>query len=83
MLKNPTPGKKKDEDFELIQAINAGQKKSFYDLVKRYELKLYNVGLRMCRDVTDSEDLVQETFINVFRYLKDFRYETKFKNWTI
>lgn len=81
MLKNPTPGKKKDEDFELIQAINAGQKKSFYDLVKRYELKLYNFGLRMCRDVTDSEDLVQETFINVFRYLKDFRYETKFKNW--
>jgi RNA polymerase sigma-70 factor (ECF subfamily) len=24
---------------------------------------------------------VQETFLNVFRYLKDFRYETKFKNW--
>ena len=25
--------------------------------------------------------MVQETFLNVFRYLKDFRYETKFKNW--
>ena len=41
MLKNPAPGKKKDEDFELIQAINAGQKKSFYDLVKRYDLPGY------------------------------------------
>jgi len=25
--------------------------------------------------------MIQETFLNVFRYIKDFRYETKFKNW--
>jgi RNA polymerase sigma-70 factor (ECF subfamily) len=35
----------------------------------------------MCWNPSDAEDLVQETFLNVFRYLKDFRYETKFKNW--
>jgi RNA polymerase sigma-70 factor (ECF subfamily) len=35
----------------------------------------------MCRDESEAEDLVQDTFLNVFRYLKDFRYETKFKNW--
>ena len=35
----------------------------------------------MCRDKSDAEDLVQETFFNVFKYLKNFRYETKFKNW--
>lgn len=71
----------KDKDFELIRAINAGQFDRFPDLVKRYEQKLYNFSLRMCRDAADAEDTVQETFINVFRYLKGFRYETKFKNW--
>ena len=71
----------KDKDFELIRAINAGQFDRFPDLVKRYEQKLYNFSLRMCRDAADAEDTVQETFLNVFRYLKDFRYETKFKNW--
>ena len=71
----------KDKDFELIQAINSGQFDLFPDLVKRYEQKLYNFSLRMCRDAADAEDTVQETFLNVFRYLKDFRYETKFKNW--
>ncbi len=71
----------KDKDFELIRAINSGQFDRFPDLVKRYEQKLYNFSLRMCRDATDAEDTVQETFLNVFRYLKDFRYETKFKNW--
>ena len=71
----------KDKDFELIRAINSGQYDRFPDLVKRYEQKLYNFSLRMCRDAADAEDTVQETFLNVFKYLKDFRYETKFKNW--
>jgi RNA polymerase sigma-70 factor (ECF subfamily) len=71
----------KDKDFELIRAINSGQYDRFPDLVKRYEEKLYNFCLRMCRDPADAEDTVQETFLNVFKYLKDFRYETKFKNW--
>jgi len=71
----------KDKDFELIRAINSGQFDRFPDLVKRYEQKLYNFSLRMCRNAADAEDTVQETFLNVFKYLKDFRYETKFKNW--
>ena len=78
--KNRT-AKIKDNDFDLIQAINAGQTEKFHDLVKRYEQKLYNFGLRMCRNPGDAEDMIQETFLNVFRYLKSFRYETKFKNW--
>ena len=79
--KNPKHRKIRDEDFDLIQSINSGQVAKFHDLVRRYEQKLYNFSLRMCRDHSDAEDMVQETFINVFRYLKDFRYETKFKNW--
>jgi RNA polymerase sigma-70 factor (ECF subfamily) len=79
--KNPNRKRIKDNDTELIQAINSGQFDLFHELVKRYEQKLYNFSLRMCRDPSDAEDMVQETFLNVFRYLKDFRYETKFKNW--
>ena len=70
-----------DPDTELIEAINAGQSERFQELLKRYERKLYNFGLRMCGDARDAEDLVQDTFLNVFKYLKDFRFETKFKNW--
>ena len=79
--KNPNHGKVKDKDFDLIQAINAGQVDRFHELVKRYEQKLYNFSLRMCGDHSDAQDMVQDTFLNVFKYLKDFRYETKFKNW--
>jgi RNA polymerase sigma-70 factor (ECF subfamily) len=71
----------KDNDFDLIQAINSGQAEKFQELVKRYEQKLYNFSLRMCRNRSDAEDMVQDTFLNVFKYLKNFRYESKFKNW--
>jgi RNA polymerase sigma-70 factor (ECF subfamily) len=81
MPKTPERRKVVDEDAELIEAINTGQQNLYHDLVKRYERKLYNFGLRVCWDVRDAEDLVQETFLNVFRYIKNFRYETKFKNW--
>ena len=70
-----------DNDFDLIQAINSGQAEKFQDLVKRYEHKLYNFSLRMCRNPSDAEDMIQDTFLNVFKYLKNFRHETKFKNW--
>ena len=70
-----------DEDTELIEAINSGRHELFHELVKRYEQRLYNFGLRMCGDICDAEDLVQDTFLNVFKYVKDFRFETKFKNW--
>ena len=81
MPENKKPEIKKDEDYELVQAINAGRVELFSELVARYEKKLYNFGLRMCGDTRDAEDMVQDTFLNVFKYLKSFRYETKLKNW--
>ena len=81
MTTNPKRRRLKDSDTELVEAIVGGKIDRFHELVQRYEQKLYNFGLRMCGDVCDAEDLVQETFLNVFRYIKGFRYETKFKNW--
>jgi RNA polymerase sigma-70 factor (ECF subfamily) len=81
MPTGPKPRKIRDADFELIREINSGQKDRSAELIQKYEQRLYNFGLRMCRDVQDAEDLVQDTFLNVFRYLDAFRFETKFKNW--
>lgn len=70
-----------DDDTELIQAINSGDKSLFDDLVKKYENRLYRFGLRMCHEARDAEEMVQDTFLNVYRYLNDFRHESSFKNW--
>jgi len=81
-MPNPSqPARKTDKDTELVRAINGGRHELFHDLVRRYEKTLYNFGLRMCDNPSDAEDMVQDTFLNVFKYLHGFRYETKFKNW--
>jgi len=80
-MANPEKKKVEDADSDLIAAINAGEVERFQELVAKYQGKLYNFGLKMCGDSHDAEDIVQDTFLNVFRYLKDFRYETKFRNW--
>ena len=80
----PKPSQKTkndDKDTELVRAINGGRQDLFYELVNRYEKSLYNFGLRMCDNPSDAEDMVQDTFLNVFKYLEGFRYETKFRNW--
>ncbi|TWI76827.1 RNA polymerase sigma-70 factor (ECF subfamily) [Desulfobotulus alkaliphilus] len=64
-----------------MQAINQGQGELFEELVRRYQARLYNFGLRICKDSRDAEDLVQETFINIFRYMSGFRQESLFRNW--
>ncbi|MBR9985573.1 MAG: RNA polymerase sigma factor [Desulfosarcina sp.] len=81
-MPNPSEKTKNDDkDTELIRSINDGRQDLFYELVNRYEKSLYNFGLRMCDNPSDAEDMVQDTFLNVFKYLEGFRYETKFRNW--
>jgi RNA polymerase sigma-70 factor (ECF subfamily) len=70
-----------DEDTVLVRAIIGGERARFQSLVEKYQQQIFRLGLRMCGERRDAEDLVQETFINVFRYLEGFRYEAKFKNW--
>ena len=77
---NRTP-QRVDQDFELIKAIQSGHRELFDQLVQRYEKALYNFGMKMCAEPRDAEDVIQDTFLNVYRYLGDFRFETKFKNW--
>lgn len=69
------------EDLELIESIHSGRTDLFQRLVEKYQKRIYNFGLKICPNPQDAEDLVQESFINVFRYLKDFRRESSFKNW--
>ncbi len=81
MPKPPEKTSARDSDFDLIQRITNGRQDLFYELVRRYQKSLYNFGIKMCDTPSDAEDMVQDTFLNVFKYLEGFRYETKFKNW--
>ncbi len=68
-------------DHDLIAEFKSGSMEAMEKIVGRYEDRIFTFGLKMCGHLQDAEDIAQETFLNAFRYLKDFRGETKLKNW--
>ena len=43
--------------------------------------RMYRFAFRLCGHEDDAKDLVQETFLNAFRGLKDFRGEAQHSTW--
>lgn len=70
-----------DEDEALIAAALNGSAYAWEKLVKRFEGRIYNLGLRLTGNSTDAMDLMQEVFIGVYRNLHRFRGDAKFSSW--
>jgi len=68
---------------EIIQfCINeATREKGFDILMKTYGKQLYWHIRRMVVSEQDAEDVLQETFINIFKYIGDFKNECKLSSW--
>ena len=70
-----------DEDEALIAAVLAGSPQAWEKLVKRYESRIFNQGLRLMGTRSDAMDLLQEVFLGVYRNLHRFRGDAKFSSW--
>ena len=68
-------------DSAIIDEVLAGKTESFATLVKRYQNRVYSLGLRFLRNAEDARDFAQEVFVKVFEKLFSFRGEAKFSTW--
>lgn len=68
-------------DEQLIQSSLKKNYEAFEELVRRYEGRIYNLGLRMLHSREDAEDLLQKTFMSVFENMKHFRGDSKVSTW--
>jgi RNA polymerase sigma-70 factor (ECF subfamily) len=69
------------DDSGLVAEFLAGEKRAFTELANRYHLRLLNFIYRTIGDRDRAEDLVQETFIRVYRHLHRFDQSKKFSTW--
>lgn len=53
----------------------------FEELLNRYESKIFNLILRLVGDYEEAADLTQETFIQAFKALPEFRGESQIYTW--
>ncbi|RMH13948.1 MAG: sigma-70 family RNA polymerase sigma factor [Gemmatimonadetes bacterium] len=68
-------------DSEVVQAFLDGDERAFGELVRRYDGRLLNFVYRTVGDRERAQDLVQETFVRVYRHLHRFDQSKKFSTW--
>lgn len=71
----------KDHDLGLVKKAQAGDYAAFEELVTRHSGKTYALALGMLRNASDAEEVVQDTFLNVFTHLSTFRGDSAFTSW--
>jgi RNA polymerase sigma-70 factor, ECF subfamily len=68
-------------DDSLVEQAQKKDYQAFEELVKRYEGKIYGHTLRLLGNREDAQDVLQETFLNVFKGLENFRGDSSFSTW--
>ncbi len=68
-------------DEDLMERFQAGYEEAFNQLVSRYTDRLHNFLYRYTHNHQDCEDLVQETFLRVFRSRHSYERIAKFSTW--
>ena len=70
-----------DGDAALVARAAAGEARAFELLVIKYQRRIERLISRMVRDVDLVQDIAQETFLNAWRALPQFRGEAQFYTW--
>ncbi len=74
--------RKKLSDEKLVWLfINNEDEEAFNEIVSRYKNRIYTMALRITRNPSDAEDVMQEVYLTLIDKLDSFREESKFSSW--
>jgi len=66
---------------ELIKGCIHGHRQAQNKFYNKYSPLLFGITLRYAKNRSDAEDILQESFIKIFKYLKDFRADGALEGW--
>lgn len=68
-------------DEQLVNEYIAGDEEAFRALVERYVRPVYGFVSRFIPGKGDAEDITQDVFISVWKHIRGFDTEKRFKTW--
>jgi RNA polymerase sigma-70 factor (ECF subfamily) len=68
-------------DQELVKRVQAGERRAFDLLVRKYQHKVVGLVSRYVGDWAESQDVAQEAFVRAYRALGNFRGDSAFYTW--
>jgi RNA polymerase sigma factor (sigma-70 family) len=66
---------------DLIELCGKNDPKAQFKIYKLYYKAMYNSSLRIVKDATEAEDIMQEAFLSAFRNIKKYKGEVSFGAW--
>ena len=70
-----------DPDAVLMLRVKRGDRAAFAKLVEKYKQPLFNFVFRTLRDETETEDVAQNTFLQVWKSRARYERTAKFSTW--
>ena len=70
-----------EDDIALIRMVLQGQQSAYATLVTRYQSFVFTIALRYVNNRELAEELAQDVFVKAYRYLADFKGNSKFSTW--
>lgn len=70
-----------ENDQVIIENVRNGDYDAFERLVEKYQGRIYRHLRKMVRDATEVQDLLQETFLNVYKGLNTYQGDSSFSTW--
>jgi RNA polymerase sigma-70 factor (ECF subfamily) len=70
-----------EPDPQLIAAARRGDLHAFEQLVRRFQGDVWRLSFHLVRDETLADDITQNAFVRVFRFLPRYRGDSKFTTW--
>ncbi|MGH9466261.1 MAG: sigma-70 family RNA polymerase sigma factor [Terriglobales bacterium] len=71
------------DEAELIRRSQQGDWTAFEVLVQRYEHRIFRLAQRMMGNDADAEDVMQETFFQVFSHIRQFQQQSRLYTWIV
>ena len=68
-------------ETEFLEKLKTGDANAFDTLVTRYTNDVFSLLFRITEDADEAGDLTQETFLSVFKAIKNFRGDADLKTW--
>ncbi len=66
---------------DIVEQCQRGDRQAQFELYRLYSKAMYNVCLRMLKDEMDAEDILQNSFVDVFTKLDSFRFQSSVGAW--
>jgi len=66
---------------QRVQQVLSGNTSAFAFFVEAYQDMAITIAYRICGNMQDAEDVVQESYVKAFRNLRSFRSDSKFSTW--